>query len=342
LLITCSASDVEAPPQTLRFELVPGFPAGAAIDLLSGQFSWTPSEAQGPGVYDITVRVTDNGTPNLSDTETFTVIVSEVNNAPTLGPIGNRTVSESNTLVVTVSATDPDAGQTLRFSLDPGAPFGMSINPGNGAISWTPSEAFGGGNYSAIVRVTDDGQPPLSGTATLALTVHEINIPPIVNALTSKTIHAGVRYQVTASATDGDLPPQQLTYMLDDFGTTGATIDPAGVFSWTPSTPNATNTFEIKVADNGSPSYQSAPVTFTLTVAAELKITHVSRESAGVLLRWNTVPGGQYQLDYKDQLQAAEWTPIGQSQTATTSLLEGTDSSSLPEQRFYRIRLLSN
>ena len=343
LLIACSASDPDAPPQTLRFDLAPGYPAGATIDPLSGQFSWMPSEAQGPGVYDITVRVTDNGAPQMSDAKTFTVIVSEVNNAPTLTPVGNRTVSESNTLTVTVSASDPDSGQTLTFSLDPGAPDGMTINAGTGTITWTPGEVFGGGNYSAVVRATDDGQPPLSGTTTLALFVNEINIPPVMNPLPNKTIHAGVPYRVTATAADGDLPPQQLTYILDDFGTTGATIDATtGVFSWTPAIPNTTNIFQLKVADNGTPSYQSAPVMFTLTVAEELKITQVSRENSAIVIRCNTIFGSQYQIEYKDELQAAEWIPLGPPQTAAGNSLDATDITSLPSQRFYRVRLLGN
>ena len=341
LLVSCLASDPESPPQTLRFGLMPGAPSGAFIDANTGQFSWTPTEAQGPGVYDITVRVTDNGIPNLSDTKTFTVVVAEVNNAPVLNPIGNRTVSESNTLTVAVSASDPDAGQTLTFSLDPGAQQGMSINATNGTITWTPGETFGGANYSTIVRVTDNGQPPLSDTKTLAIFVNEINIPPVVNPIPSKTIHAGIPYQVTATAVDGDLPAQQLTFTLDDFGTVGATIDSAtGLFSWTPTVPNTTNTFQVKAADNGSPPYQSAPVTFVLTVAEELRITQVSRDPEGVRVRWNTIPGRRYQLQSKDQLDAAQWTPVGQAQTAGNNFLELADLAPLISQRFYTVRLL--
>jgi hypothetical protein len=343
LLVTCAASDPESPPQALRFELLPGAPSGTFIDPASGQFSWTPSEAQGPGVYDITVRVTDSGIPNMSDTETFTVIVAEVNNAPTLNPIGNRTVSESNTLTVTISASDPEAGQTLTFSLDPVPPEGMTINPMSGTITWMPGEGFGGGNYSVIVRVTDNGEPRLSDTKTLSLFVNEINIPPVVNPLPSRTIHAGELYQVTAAAEDGDLPAQQLSFILDDFGTTEATVDPAtGVFTWTPQTPNTTNTFQVKVADNGAPPYQSVPVTFVLTVAAELKITHVGRDSGGLVLRWNTIPGRRYQLQYKDQLDAPEWTPLGEPQTASGGVLEAVDARGLHGQRFYSIRLLAD
>lgn len=343
LLVTCAAGDAESPPQTLRFELMPGAPADAFVDAASGQFSWTPSEAQGPGVYDITVRVSDNGIPPMSDTETFTVVVAEVNNPPVLDPIGNRTVSESNTLTVTLSATDPDASQALTFSLDPIPPAGLIINPTNGTITWTPGETFGGGSYSVFVRVTDNGQPPLSDTKTLSILVTELNTPPIMNPLPGRTVHAGLLYEVTAGASDSDLPRQQLTFILEDLGGVGATIDSAtGVFSWTPSIPNTTNTFQIQAADNGAPAYQSAPVALVLRVAAELRMTHVSREPAGVLLRWNTIAGQRYQLQSKDQLDAAAWAPLGQPQEAASSFLEATDPVPLPGQRFYRVRFLPN
>ena len=48
-----------------------GAPVGATIDPITGEFRWTPDEAQGPAEYFVTVRVNDNGTPILSDFETI-------------------------------------------------------------------------------------------------------------------------------------------------------------------------------------------------------------------------------------------------------------------------------
>lgn len=70
---TAQASDADHPAQILTFSLGAGAPAGAAINPASGQFSWTPSVA--PATNQISVVVTDNGTPNLSATQTFSVIV---------------------------------------------------------------------------------------------------------------------------------------------------------------------------------------------------------------------------------------------------------------------------
>ena len=107
LTVTASATDNDAPTNTLAFSLVSP-PAGASINASSGLFSWTPSEAQGPGNYTITVQVTDSGSPALSDAKSFTVTVNEVNSAPTLGVIANQTVNEGSLLTVTASGNDPD------------------------------------------------------------------------------------------------------------------------------------------------------------------------------------------------------------------------------------------
>ena len=48
----------------------------------SGVFNWTPAEGQGPGAYNLTVRVTDNGTPSLYDEETITITVLHTPGSP--------------------------------------------------------------------------------------------------------------------------------------------------------------------------------------------------------------------------------------------------------------------
>ena len=80
------------------------------INADDGAFSWTPTEAQGGASYTVTITVTDNGTnpANLTDAETITITVNEVNVAPVLGAIGNKTVDEQATLAFTATATDQD------------------------------------------------------------------------------------------------------------------------------------------------------------------------------------------------------------------------------------------
>ena len=135
-----------------------------------GAFSWTPTEAQGPGSFTFTVKVTDNGTPSLSDEESITVTVNEVNLPPVLTAIGNKSVSWGQTLSFTATATDPDIpANTLTFSLV-GAPVGAAINGSSGAFSWTPGPTQIGG-HTFTVRVTDNGSPAYSDEETITVTV---------------------------------------------------------------------------------------------------------------------------------------------------------------------------
>src|SRR5437867_3883230 len=75
LTFTASATDADIPRQTLTCSLDAGAPAGASINPSNGVFTWTPTEAQGPGTNRVTVRVTDNGSPPLSAAQTVTITV---------------------------------------------------------------------------------------------------------------------------------------------------------------------------------------------------------------------------------------------------------------------------
>ncbi|HEY4415984.1 MAG TPA: pectinesterase family protein [Verrucomicrobiae bacterium] len=72
--ITNVAMDPDVPPQTLTFNLL-NAPAGATIGSSNGIFNWRPSVAAADSTNLITVVVSDSGTPGLSATNNFTIIV---------------------------------------------------------------------------------------------------------------------------------------------------------------------------------------------------------------------------------------------------------------------------
>ena len=258
LTFTASATDADVPANSLTFSLDAGAPSGASINPSSGVFSWTPDEAAGPGLYTVTVRVTDDGTPNLNDFETIQITVSELNQAPVLNPIGNQSVNENNTLMFTASATDADLpANTLTFSLDAGAPVGAAIDAVTGLFSWTPDETAGPGSYPVTVRVTDDGAPNLDDFETFEITVFEVNQAPVLTAIGDQSVNEGSTLTFTASATDPDSPANTLTFSLDPGAPSGATIDPvSGLFSWTPDETAGPGTFPlvVRVSDDASVS----------------------------------------------------------------------------------------
>src|SRR5437870_6449587 len=127
------------------------------INPATGAISWTQTEGQGPSTNVVNVSVTDNGVPALSVTNTFQVIVNEVNLAPVLTVPADQTMAEQTALNVSASATDADLpANSLTFALA-SAPTGMTINPASGAISWTRSEERRVGKELICGSVTDTG-----------------------------------------------------------------------------------------------------------------------------------------------------------------------------------------
>src|SRR6267142_4977314 len=131
------ASDPDA-GQTLTYTLTTGSPAatGATINAATGAFSWTPTEAQGPGVYPVSVTATDNGTPPAHTDAGFRIAVNEVNVAPVLDPIGDKTVTVNTLLSFTATATDADLPANGKLFSLIGAPAGAAIGSGTGVFSW--------------------------------------------------------------------------------------------------------------------------------------------------------------------------------------------------------------
>jgi hypothetical protein len=69
------ATDPDVPPQTLAFSQIAG---PGSLDPVTGIFTWRPSVANSGTSNNVAVVVTDNGSPNLSATNNFAVIVNPV------------------------------------------------------------------------------------------------------------------------------------------------------------------------------------------------------------------------------------------------------------------------
>jgi len=266
LNFTATATDADLPPDTLTFSLAGAVPAGASITA-GGDFTWTPTEAQGPGPYTFDVVVTDDGTPNLDDSETITVTVNEVNVAPVLDPVGNQSIDEGSLLSFTATATDADLPpNTLTFSLAGTVPAGAGITAG-GLFSWTPTEAQGPGPYSFDVVVTDDGAPNLSDSENITVTVNEVNVAPVLDPIGNPAIDELSLLSFTATATDADIPANGLTFSLAGTVPAGAGITTGGLFTWTPTETQGAGpyTFDVVVTDDGAPNLADSE-TITVTV----------------------------------------------------------------------------
>ena len=159
------------PGAAIGFRLGADAPPGASIDPVTGVFSWIAPQVGLTTTYSITILATDLANPALVASQTFHIFDQGVNQPPTIAAIPDLTIVLGATATFTAQATDPDAGQSLTFRLDAGAPDGASIDPTTGVFTWTPTSSQGFGVFPITVRVTDNGSPALSASTTVAIAV---------------------------------------------------------------------------------------------------------------------------------------------------------------------------
>ena len=235
-------------------------PTGASFNPTTRTFTWTPGYGAA-GNYSVLFTVTDNGTPPTSDSETVTITVGNVNRPPVLSPIGSRSIDEAQTLTFALTATDPD-GDSLSYSAG-NLPTGASFNPTTRTFTWTPGYGAAG-NYSVLFTVTDNGTPPTSDSETVTITVGNVNRPPVLSPIGSRSIGEAqtLTFALTATDPDGD----SLSYSAGNLPT-GASFNPTTrTFTWTPGYGTAGNySVLFTVTDNGTPPTSDSE-TVTITV----------------------------------------------------------------------------
>jgi hypothetical protein len=120
--ITAHATDPDSPPETLTYSLVPGAPAPIHINPVTGAITFTPTKF---GTFTFTVRVTDNGTPSLSDARAFRILVPPQLNSVVLNDGSIKHPSQVSFLTVTFNS---------RVMIDAGAFELLRSGPGGGSV----------------------------------------------------------------------------------------------------------------------------------------------------------------------------------------------------------------
>jgi PKD repeat protein/methionine-rich copper-binding protein CopC len=220
-------------------------PSGATFN--DGVFNWTPDYNQA-GTYQVTFTVSDG---NLTDDETITITVNDVNRPPTLNPIGNKTVNENTNLNFTVTGTDPD-GDNITYNAT-NLPSGATFN--DGVFNWTP-DYNQAGTYQVTFTVSDGN---LTDEETITITVNDVNRAPTLNPIGDKTTDENLNLNFTVTGTDPDDDP--LTYSATNLPT-GATFTNDGVFNWTPTyNQSGTYTLTFTVSDGNLTSTETITIT---------------------------------------------------------------------------------
>ena len=142
--------------------------------------------ANNPFFY-LTVLVEDDGLGNLTNQGLITMTLTDVNQQPI---IADQTFeieenSSNGQLVGTVIATDPDAGQTITYSII-GGNLGLAfqINSSTGALTVNNSNSLNFEilpSFSLIIKVEDDGIGNMSAQAIITVNLLDINETPQID-----------------------------------------------------------------------------------------------------------------------------------------------------------------
>jgi len=306
--------------------------------------NWTPDESQGPGTNTITTVVTDG---QLSATNSFNVVVNEVNSPPVLPTQTNLTIVGLASLVVTNTASDPDLpANTLTYVLT--GPTNAIIDA-NGIITWTPVMAQVPSTNVFTTVVTDFNpwainEQHLSATNAFTVIVESIHNGPALLAQTNRTIGVGATLVVTNTAIDTDIPSFTLAYSLLA-APSGATIDTNGIITWTPSNgPSmvATNLFVTMVRD-GCNTPKSDTNSFTVLISLPPTppvIQFIAVDDGMAIVRWSSTAGHDYQLQYRESVTDTNWKEVLPIVQATGDSASMTNKLGSSWQRFYRVVLL--
>lgn len=303
---TVKATDPD-PGQSLTFSIGGGADAPLfAINAQSGVLTFkaapdfeVPADGDKNNSYVVQVRVADSGSPALADTQTITVSVTDVaenvNQAPAItsnggGATAAISLPENTTAVTTVTAQDPNAGQTLTYSLSGGADQALFQISQTGALSFkaapdfeSPADGDKNNSYVVDVRVADNGNPSLADTQTITVSITDVveggnRAPTITSNGGGETAKIAVAENSTAvttvKATDADAG-QTLTYSISGGADAGqfAIDGKSGVLTFTtapdfeaPRDQGANNVYDVVVAakDNvGASDTQTLAVTVT-------------------------------------------------------------------------------
>jgi hypothetical protein len=181
--------------------------------------------------YILRVTASDQGTPRRTAVVTVVITVTDVNdNSPTFDPpVYTASVTENakyGSSVLTVSATDLDTGNNakLTYSIESQPETSLPFTIGSSSGLVVTNDKLHLQTYRFVVKASDNGSPPLSGSCEVSVTVNDINdhkpeFPTSGNVSYSAIISSSTEVPaevLTITAKDVDEGPNgEITYSIE-------------------------------------------------------------------------------------------------------------------------------
>ncbi|ADT92376.1 putative Ig domain-containing protein [Shewanella baltica] len=321
-------------------------PSWLSFNAATGLLSGTPSNAD-VGSHVVLLRVTD--TDGLTADQSFSITVTNVNDAPTISSTAITAATQDAAYSYTFAASDTDVGDTLTLSAVT-KPSWLSFNAATGLLSGTPSNADVG-SHVVLLRVTDtDG---LTANQSFSITVTNVNDAPTISstAITAATQDAAYSYTFAASDTDvGDV----LTFSAVTKPSWLSFNVATGLLSGTPSNADvgshvvllrvtdtdgltAEQSFSITVTNvNDAPTISSTAITAAIQDAAYSYIFAASDTDVGDTLTLSAVTKPSW-LSFNTATGLLSGTPGNADVGAHPVLLRVTDTDGLTADQSFSI-----
>ncbi len=250
---TVTATDIDSEDELTYIHS--GAPSTAKIssNATAIKFTWTPDFDES-GLYSVQFIVEDN--LGFSDTMVVPINISNLNRAPAFNSLNpSYTINESETLTINLGANDPDTDQTVSVWInDSGNTTGTLSGD---AYTWN-TDYLDSGTYN-MEFVVSDGVVNTSGTTSIV--VNDVNAPPVLNYISSKSVTETENLQFTINATDV-YDNDSLSYSAAGLPNGSTFNNISHVFSWTPADgQKGTYTIQFNVTDGTDFDNQNVSIT---------------------------------------------------------------------------------
>jgi len=278
IAMTITATDPDGTIPTLTADSLPVNATFVDNGDGTGTLEFYPDFNQS-GIYNIYI-IADDG--EFVDTTIVTFNIAEPGNqAPVLAGVVDTTINEGDSLVVVISATDPE-GLDVFFSVSTSLPGYSFVDSGNGvAVFGFESDYYDAGARSVTFFATDNEIPPATGSATMTINIADVNQPPVIDSIGPYGVKIGDQlvFDVTASDDSDPIAANIIAMTAVGVPTNASYVDNgdnSGTFTFNPdSTQTGSFVVTFIATDQGAPQL-STNFNVTINVVMENRVPEVA------------------------------------------------------------------
>ncbi|MEI8664615.1 Ig-like domain-containing protein [Pseudoalteromonas sp. B28] len=269
-----------------------------SVSVVGNQIQYTPA-ADSNGLATVTYTVSDNN--GGTNTATLAITITAVNDAPVANNDTATMAEDAAPILINVLANDTDSdGDSLVIS-SASADIGSASVVGD-QIQYTPAANTNG---LATVTYTVSDNNGGTNTATVAITITEVNDAPVVSVQSFSISENATDGDIIGTVSASDIENQTLTYSLTGGDTASFEINSSsGVLSTVGESPfdfETTNQYilNVTITDDGTPN-ESSNVNITVNITDEVELliptedVTFGRPITGELDLSNIFSGGEF------------------------------------------------